>query len=208
MSSQLEERVIGLAGMMQAIELVHQIATTGEVDERFYQTSVHSLLQIDAPDAAAVYDGLSGVRKGLETTLRVIGDGRAPHRAELFRYIFGILYLERKLNRRPEMLASIRTGLERCIRQAEHFEPTHPTVIGNLASVYTDTLSTMRFRIYVRGEKRHLENSTNIDKVRALLLAAIRGAVLWRQKGGRNYHLMFFRGKVLKTARSLLEQFG
>jgi len=208
MNTKLEDRVIGLAGMLQALELVNQIATQGEADAFFFSPTIHSLLQMDAPSAEAVYGGLSGVRLGLESILRVLGPDRGQYRSQLQRYGFGILLLERRLHRHPEMLHTVRLGLERSLRQAEHFEVTHPMVIANLASVYTDTLSTMRFRIYVRGEQRFLSEQANIDKVRALLLAAIRGAVLWRQKGGRNFHLLFMRTNLVKASHSMLQHLG
>src|SRR3569623_1381139 len=47
------------------------------------------------------------------------------------------------------------------------------------------------------------------NKVRTLLLAAIRSAVLWRQCGGNRWQLIFGRRKIIDTARALLgEQTG
>ncbi|GAM56239.1 hypothetical protein JCM19232_5254 [Vibrio ishigakensis] len=41
-------------------------------------------------------------------------------------------------------------------------------------------------------------------KVRALLLAGIRSAVLWRQVGGKRRHLIFSRKKMVEQAEILL----
>ena len=80
----------------------------------------------------------------------------------------------------------------------------HPTVIAAVAQLYQDTVSTFSFRIQVTGEPRHLQNSDNANKVRALLLAGIRAAILWRQVGGKRWQLLLFRSRVGKSARKIL----
>src|SRR3569623_1691456 len=57
--------------------------------------------------------------------------------------------------------------------------------------------------------QRHLSHPDVANKVRTLLLAAIRSAVLWRQCGGNRWQLIFGRRKIIDTARALLgEQTG
>jgi high frequency lysogenization protein len=90
------------------------------------------------------------------------------------------------------------------MRQADHFHTTHESVIGNLADTYKQTLSTLSFRIKVAGNPQILQNNYNANKVRALLLAGIRAAILWRQVGGRRWHLLFNRKRYIKDAQSLL----
>jgi high frequency lysogenization protein len=43
-------------------------------------------------------------------------------------------------------------------------------------------------------------------KIRALLLAAIRAAVLWRQAGGRKYHFILQRKRLLQEVKTVLQQ--
>jgi high frequency lysogenization protein len=38
-------------------------------------------------------------------------------------------------------------------------------------------------------------------RIRALLLAGIRAAVLWRQVGGKRRHFFFGKGKIVKIAK-------
>jgi high frequency lysogenization protein len=59
-------------------------------------------------------------------------------------------------------------------------------------------------RIQVSGSPQILQRDENAEKVRALLLAGIRSAVLWRQSGGRRWQLIFNRRKVIHHARDLL----
>jgi high frequency lysogenization protein len=120
------------------------------------------------------------------------------------KYVIAILYLERRLARRPAMLERISAAVESARRQSEHFPVTHSNVIANLAGCYRETLSTLTPRIIVTGEHGHLSNPEVANTVRALLLAAIRSAVLWRQCGGARWGLLLGRRKLLTEAQRLL----
>ena len=56
------------------------------------------------------------------------------------------------------------------------------------------------------GDPNVLQREENAARVRALLLAGIRSAVLWRQTGGRRWQLIFRRRKVATIARELAEK--
>jgi high frequency lysogenization protein len=58
----------------------------------------------------------------------------------------------------------------------------------------------------VQGEPTFLQQSDNVNKIRALLLAGIRAAVLWRQKGGRRWQFIFQSNKILETAVNLQQK--
>jgi high frequency lysogenization protein len=102
------------------------------------------------------------------------------------------------------MMNQLGESIQSSVRQADHFHITHESVIGSLADTYKQTLSTLSFRIKVAGNPQILQNSHNANKVRALLLAGIRGAILWRQVGGRRWHLLFNRKRYIKDAQGLL----
>jgi high frequency lysogenization protein len=105
-------------------------------------------------------------------------------------------------------MSTIRSGIEQIITQTQdEHSITHPEVIEHLASLYMQTLSTFEYRIKVTGEPRFLENTNNANKVRALLLAGIRSAVLWRQKGGRRWQFVWSRKKILQIAQQYLKSF-
>ncbi len=72
--------------------------------------------------------------------------------------------------------------------------------------MYADTISTFRMRIQVTGDPNVLQQEENAAKVRALLLAGIRSAVLWRQSGGRRWQLIFTRRKIIDNAKQLAEK--
>ncbi len=61
----------------------------------------------------------------------------------------------------------------------------------------------MRFRVKVTGSEAHLGNPRNADIIRALLLAGMRSAFLWRQLGGRRWKLLWQRKQLLEISQKL-----
>lgn len=199
----LEHSTLALAGIFQSAELVRQIARQGLIDQSPFENSINSILEIDAPSVEEVYGGLKGVKLGLQVLCNQLETG-SKRNLELMRYVLGLILLERKLIKRQDMLKKIRTGIEQALEPTQAI--THPDLINHLAHLYLQTLSTFEYRIQVHGEPHFLENHLNADKIRALLLAGIRSAVLWRQKGGNRWQLLFARGRILRFARQYLEK--
>ncbi|RKZ66995.1 MAG: lysogenization regulator HflD [Candidatus Parabeggiatoa sp. nov. 3] len=201
----IENRTLALAGMFQSADLVRQIARQGLLDIAPFEASITSLLQLDADSTEAVYGGLSGLKTGLQVLCGQLGTG-TKRDMEVMHYLLGMVFLERKLSRHDGMLEKIKVGIEEAVKQTEMYAMTDPNIIAQLAYLYTQTLSTLDYRIKVNGERRFLENQNNAHKIRALLLSGIRSAVLWQQKGGKRLQLIFSRGKILRSAQQSLER--
>lgn len=197
-----EARVIALAGVLQACQLVHEAATSGRTDPAAVEASLASIFRIDADSAADVFGGLAGVRTGLEGLVRQFDGGE--RNLALTRLVLGVLRLQRRLARNPRMLRALRDGIGAAQRQVDHFGLAHPTVQARLADLYVSTLSQLRPRVIVHGNPLHLSNAQVVAQIRALLLAAIRAAVLWRQVGGGQIRLLLRRRQYAMLARGLL----
>ena len=115
-----------------------------------------------------------------------------------------LLGLERKLARRPDLLQSLRTGLEEVIQNLNYFSVDHSNAIARFADLYLNSLSTLTPRIMVNGDPIHLNNPDNANRIRALLLAGVRAAILWRQSGGGRLTLLLRRNPLLRETRRLL----
>ena len=200
------ERVIALAGVFQAAALAQRVAREGNAPVGPYTTSMRSLFQIDAPNAEAVFGHREELALGIEVLCRQLGKSPAQHDLELTRYVVSLLLLERKASKRPDLLDKIRTGIETASNQADYFSCTHENVIAALAEVYRNTISTLSPRIMVNGDSRYLDSPTNASRIRALLLAGIRAAVLWRQLGGNRWRVLLSRRRIVETAKTLLPQ--
>lgn len=205
MSRSLHDQTIALAGLFQAASLVRQVAHNGNCNEESLETCVRSLFATDPASTLDVYGGeLSDIREGLDALSTSLAQQSRPQDAEILRYVLNLIQLESGLKRSPDMLEVIGNRIDQARHTAGHFGYSHSNLIGNLASIYSDTISTFRLRIQVSGNPQILQQEENAAKVRALLLAGIRSAVLWRQSGGRRWQLIFYRKKVINHARELL----
>ena len=199
------DQVLALASVFQAAVLVQEVARTGTADGDAFGTSLYSVLQLSAENTESVFGRRGGLKRGLEVLCQQMQRRIQPLDREITRYVISLLSLERKLLRRRDLLDLIQKGVRSATAQAAFFSPTHENVIARLADLYSRTVSTLRPRILVTGEPRHLQNRDNVNKVRALLLAGVRGAVLWRQLGGSRWRLLLWHGRpFIRTAETLL----
>jgi high frequency lysogenization protein len=125
---------------------------------------------------------------------------------ELTRYLVTLLKLERVLTARKVMVGNISDGIEEARAKLDHFPMLHPNLLAHLADIYSRTVSQLQPRIMVRGEPVYLNNPDNQNRIRALLLAGIRAAWLWRQVGGSRWKILFGRQRLLDTARGYLKR--
>lgn len=204
MSKTLHDRTLALAGLFQAAWLVDQVARRGMLPQAEYETCIASLFEFSPRSTEAVYGSHHELRRGLQSLRDELGANTAQRNLYVMRYVIGLIQLERKLARQPQMLQKISQELEDTGHQLRHFGLTHSNVIARLADIYANTISTLGPRIMVSGENNQLQIQENANKVRALLLSGIRAAVLWRQCGGKRWHLLFLRRQLIQQATQLL----
>lgn len=205
MSRTLTDRTLALAGIFQCATQVAQVARRGQTDSASFETCVHSLFVTDPQETADVYGSRAALRPGLHAMVQQM-EGQQARDVDITRYALALLLLERKLAKRHDLLDVISKGIQNAQRQADHFHSyVHDSVIGNLAETYLKSVSTLTPRIIVRGENNYLMNQATADKVRTLLLAGIRSAVLWSQSGGARWQLLLRRRAYLNEAKRLLQ---
>lgn len=197
-----EARVLALAGVFQALSLVRELARDGDCDSDALEASLASVFKLESGSAAEVFGGNHGVRRGLRVLVEQVesNDRDLP----LFHMLINVLKLERSLHRSPATNRRLGEGLQGMQRQLQHFPVTHPTIIARLADLYCSNLSGLKPRITVVGNPLYLQQPAKAQRVRALLLAAIRAAVMWHQLGGRRRHLLFRPRREVMIARGML----
>jgi high frequency lysogenization protein len=198
------DRALALAGVFNAAALVDEVAYRGEPDAATLDVALAPLFRFDAPDTAAVFGGVSNVRPGLEALVRTLGAPRGPHDELIVRYALGLLHFERLYLADEAMQRELKTLLRRAQLQADADGIAGEAVVGTLAEGWSKTLGKIRPRILVNGEPKRLREVRNVTLIRALLLAGLRSAVLWRQVGGTRWSLLFGRGALKRAAAGLL----
>ncbi len=206
MTHSIADRTLALAALFQATQLVQHVARRGQAADSDVETSISSLFHLDAPSTEAIFGGPQQLATGLRTLSTRLGSRGTTEDLEVTRYVIALLHLERKLVRHSTMLETLRIGIERINNQVNFFSVTHSNVIAALGELYQATISTLQPRIMVGGEPTYLADTTRANLIRALLLAGIRAAVLWRQLGGNRLQLLIGRRRILETAQALLKQ--
>jgi high frequency lysogenization protein len=205
------DQAIALAGVFQACQLVDNLARTGCIPIDKLSVEINSLLEQNPDSTEAVFsygehNAGYNLEIGIETIQQLFREKHKNRRPDTLRYIIGVMHLQRKVGKDTAMLEQIGLGIERAKVQAEHFTLSHENVIANIADVYQNTISTQRFRIQVSGQANHLQQTSVANRVRCLLFAAIRAAILWQQLGGRRWHFLVFRGHILKHLETLQQE--
>ncbi len=194
-----------LAGVFQAAALVEQLAKTGYIPSAPFNSSIETLFVQNPDSTLAVFNGdISNIEHGLKVMADLLHHHQNREYPDTLRYVLGILHLQKKLSGNKDMQGLVGQRLEQARHQADHFGVTHDNVIANLASIYTDTLSTFRFRIQVVGDFTYLQQDRIASQVRALLFAGVRSATLWRQVGGTRLQMILGRKRLATTADALL----
>lgn len=204
MIKSVTNQAIALAGVSQAVYLVQQIAKRGIADTGAMEASISSVLKIDADSVDHVYGGTKGLHIGLQQLKRQLM-GRATLDPEQAHYAAMLIFLQRKLMKYPKMLETIRQGVTKATIQAENHPVLDLEVLSVLAETYRDTVSKLSPKVVVNGEPVHLTNPENANKIRALLLAGIRSALLWQQCGGNRLRFFFGRSKILSEVQRVMK---
>lgn len=205
-SLKTRHKAIALAGMFQSTALVQQLARTGEIPKEALHCSLGSVFVMDPKNVEDVYGGVKHLNMGIDVLLRILTERESQKFGESIRYTIGLLHIEKMLRHNKDLLAILRSRLEQLDSQRAHFDSTsHTSVVARLAQLYLDTMGTLKFRIQVKGDPRHLAQEETANKVRAIFLAGVRSAILWRQLGGSKLDL-FLSKRALVDALLELKQ--
>ncbi|GLS27464.1 high frequency lysogenization protein HflD [Marinibactrum halimedae] len=202
-----QQQAIALGGMFQAAALVEQLARQGSAPKMFIEHSLESLFVTNPQQTLDVYTGqIQHVELGLRALIETFAQRRAKSYPHAMRYVLGMMHLQKKLHKHPSMLSIIANRLDRAEQQRQHFDLTHENIIGNLATVYTDTISTFSYRIQVLGDFNYLQQPRIANQIRALLFSGIRATMLWRQVGGSRFHLIVNKRHIESATKRLYDQ--
>ncbi|MCG3169965.1 MAG: High frequency lysogenization protein HflD [Pseudomonadales bacterium] len=196
-------QALALAAMLECATLVDELARTGEARAHGVRTLANGLLRFEWQRVEDVWGGggaLGGALQRLESALMLsAGDAQAP----ALRYALALAHLGKRLARDRERLALIRGRLQALAADAQQFTQDFDTVAPALAALYEETISRYSFRIKVTGSPGHLRDPRVVARIRALLLAGVRAAVLWRFVGGNLPGLLLGRARLIAACRAL-----
>ena len=203
MSHNKFDQTLALAGVYQCASLVKKIANTGIANNAHIESSIETLFRFDANTVEEVYGSIAGVLHGVKVLHKNLND-KSNQDIEITKYVLSLIMLERKLSKNSAMLDDIDKKLKQIQSQFDFFSLNHENTFAKLGQLYKDTISTLGPKIIVSGEQPHLNNERNANKVRALLLAGIRSAVLWNQCGGSRWQFLFGRSAYIIECEKII----
>lgn len=197
-----DERALALAGLLQACYLVTGVARSGLIGQDSLAGSLESVFVTNPETTLDVYGSGNGVRTGLRLIVEILGDLRFSEHGDTIRYAMAVLALESRLRMQPEVLRTVGAGISAIQehRMAGGLGIADEECVTRLSELYEQTAGRSEPRIRVLGQQKHLGNPTNQARIRALLMAALRSAVLWRQLDGRRSQFILGRGRLLRSA--------
>jgi len=198
----MDDRVLALAGLVQALRQVRQIAETGQADAEVLGTALDSVFRIDADSPAAIYGGERAVAPGLHLLEDYFSNQGQDE--QLPRLALSVLQLERRFAKEDVTATKVREGILALAPAATRLGSGHPDVLSALGSLYADTVSHLRPRVMVQGNPHYLGQANVVAEIRAVLMAALRSAVLWRQLGGSLWDFVLRRREISASVQSKL----
>lgn len=199
----LQNQVLALAGMFQAAVVVDDLAFSGNLDNQAFEASLNSLFAFEAGTPQEIFGGLGSLGRGFRALDDYLGGELRGSSKQIAHYVLSMMKIAPQLTRDERLSGNLIERLRGIERHGADFEMSQSAVVLKIDGLYQESISQLSPRIMVAGEENYLQNAENAARVRTLLLAGIRAAVLWQQLGGSKWKLLFRRRKYVSIARDL-----
>ncbi len=221
-----QQQAIALAATVQALSIVHDVASQGRFDEYQALPLLQSLVTYNPEDTLSAYGGnITVLQTGVEQVKKLFGD--SPNR-DIAQYLLAALNIELKLVRDQRMRQILQRELQQLAQQVQQAaateaggedsiaginekilpasvlnELTQDVMMAKFAEIYKQTASRTEPRIMIKGNHQFLQQEVSANQIRAMLLAALRGAAFFRHYGGKRFDLMMKRARYIEILEQL-----
>ena len=226
--SQEQHRLLALAAVFQAAQLVHIVATTGtqaleQLGKEYSDTLLQAALNIRSSqnpcqNSLLFFGSVDALKIGLHSLERCLEAPYHPQQPQnryplpkpkvkkgkqTLTYAMSLLHLSAKIYSNPQFQDKISTSQQHIIRQLAFFNHNYqqPNILSAFAQIYSETASTVKPRIMIKGSAKAFNNPNEVAYIRALLFTGLQAAHLWRELGGSPWQLIFSKRKILKEVK-------
>ncbi|VFP83377.1 high frequency lysogenization protein HflD [Candidatus Erwinia haradaeae] len=197
---------LALAGICQATYLVQQLARYGHCNTDALKISLNSLLNLNPSSLLNIFgEKVSNLHFGLVALIALLNGRDQELGTEVTKYTMSVMVLERKLRRTQKAAIDLANRIHAVNKQHANLANEQDILCGLMAEIYLEVISPLGSRIQVTGSGEILKNIQVQNKIRAMLLAGIRAAVLWQQIGGRHWQLMWLRQRFIHESKLALK---
>ncbi|QIQ41850.1 MAG: high frequency lysogenization protein HflD [Buchnera aphidicola (Microlophium carnosum)] len=196
---------LSLAGIFQSAHLVQQLAYSGKCDSNAFNVCLKSILEINSTSLIAIYgNNEKNLVIGLKVLIATLTFSSFSYSyIELIKYIFNMIIIERKLKINRMASYSLKNKIS-FISNEYYLNYNIKNLTSKLATLYLEIISSLGSRIIVKGIKNFLQDLQIQEQIRCLLFSGIRAIVLWKQYGGNQLQLIYFRYFIIKKAKKIL----
>lgn len=217
----IEHETRALAALYQCCSQIIRIANTGFWDDHAAAAMIRAIGVTDPRTVDDIYS-VDQLKTGYEFTAKILSmNGIASIASNGDNDAVAILTLANKTMALAAQLTSrdkvynelgsrIDTFHNRMVSEIPGFMDgdiqmvLRQDVLRECASIYQSLISPNFPRLMIPGQESCLRESDVQDKIRAMLLAAVRAYVLWEQLGASRLLLWFHRGRIVQCAQSHL----
>ena len=204
MSVSDKNQVLALSGVFQAAYLVDKLAKEGRIDKNLLEHTVKTILNLNPASYDEIFPDYLLFEAGAEMLVKALSKNGLGINKEVLQYAMSILTVQGKLAKRNDLMTDLASGLDRAVDQQAYFNDyLHSSILSSTANCYQSSVSKLNFRIRVTGNPAHLQDTKVAEQVRTLLLYGVRCAILWRHAGGRRWHFLTSRTRLLRAAQGL-----
>ena len=203
MAPEQRNQTIAMAAICQAALMIQQAAKGQSINYETLDALLRGVLNTNPESPADVYPNPAVFEAGSALLVHQLSGQATSKDVEVTRYLAGIMSLAKKVMKSQAAGTDLSQAIKNIERRLEHFEITEPSIVENFADAYSKIISPIGQKIKVIGSPAVLKQPSVQSLVRALLLAGVRAAVLWRQTGGQRRQFIFSRNAILKNAISL-----
>lgn len=212
----IKSETIALAALFQCCTQIQRVATTGYYDE-FAAACVMRAVFVTNPKTVEDIYNPQRLKVGFKQLIDSFGKSDISKTADtivITKMALKIITLANSIERNEKIFLRLSENIDELTDKFLAQEPefldegvSNETVlkeenIRNCGHIYQSLISPNFAKLIIYGEERFLRDTSNQDKIRALLLCAIRAVVLWRQVGGRRRYLLFRRKDILQYAQN------
>ena len=192
-----------LSALLDAIQGVRDLASQGRTELTRRLPLLNAVFNFQGDTPAVLYgdtfEFATGLKIGATLSARSWGQGD-----DRLRLAVQVLALSGRLWRSPNAGKRLSDAIESARRQQQAFGVGHENTLQAMAQVYVDTIAPLGARIMVSGDPTMLTQDRVVTQIRALLLAAMRAAILWRHLEGSVWSLYFMRSRWHREFTALL----
>lgn len=201
MSNNKRAQIISLAACCQAATMISQAAKGKSINKDALSCMLTGVMATSPDSVLDVYNDIESFQDGSRLLVLQLSGQASKKDVEVTRYLAGVMALSKRLLNSPDALNQLQKQLDDINRRMEHFDINDPSIIANFADAYSQVISPLGQKIQVMGSPAILSQPHYQNLVRALLMCAVRAAVLWRQMGGKRRQFIFSRRNILQEAQ-------